>query len=33
VGAINDPHTVYLREEANTELTNELQDEAGFAGI
>ena len=33
VGAINDPHTVYLKEEANTELTNELQDEAGFAGI
>ena len=33
VGAINDPHTVYLREEANTELTNELQNEAGFAGI
>ena len=33
VGAINDPHTVYLREDANTELTNELKDEAGFAGI
>ena len=33
VGAINDPHTVYLREEDNTELMNELQDDAGFAGI
>ena len=33
VGAIDDPHTVYLKEEDNTELMNELQDEAGFAGI
>ena len=33
VGAIDDPHTVYLKEEDNTELFNELQDEAWFAGI
>jgi len=33
VWAIKDPHTVYLRKEVNTELTNELQDEAWFAGI
>ena len=33
VWAIDDPHTVYLKEEDNTELMNELQDEAGFAGI
>ena len=33
VGAIDDPYTVYLREEDNTELMNELQDDAGFAGI
>ena len=33
VWAIDDPHTVYLREKDNTELTNELQNEAGFAGI
>ena len=33
VWAIDDPHTVYLREEDSTELTNELQNEAGFAGI
>ena len=33
VGAIDDPHTMYLKEEDNTELTNELKDEAGFAGI
>ena len=33
VRAINDPHTMYLKEEYNTELTNELQDEAGFAWI
>ena len=33
VGAIDDPYTVYLKEEQNTELTNELQDEAGFAWI
>ena len=33
VGAIDDPYTVYLREEDNTELMNELEDNAGFAGI
>ena len=33
VGAIDDPHTMYLKEEDNTELMNELEDEAGFAGI
>ena len=33
VGAIDDPHTMYLKEEDNTELINELEDEAGFAGI
>ena len=33
VKAIDDPHTSYLKEEENTELTNELQDEAGFAWI
>ena len=33
VRAIDDPHTVYLKEEQNTELMNELEDEAGFAGI
>jgi len=33
VWAIDDPHTVYLKEEDNTELSNELQDDAGFAGI
>lgn len=33
VGAIDDPHTVYLREEDNTELMNELEDNAWFAGI
>lgn len=33
VWAIDDPHTMYLKEEENTELTNELQDEAWFAGI
>ncbi len=33
VGAIDDPHTVYLKEEDNTELMNELEDNAGFAGI
>ena len=33
VWSINDPHTMYLREEENTELVNELKDEAGFAGI
>ena len=33
VWAIDDPHTVYLREEDNAELTNELQNEAWFAGI
>ena len=30
---ISDPHTVYLKEEANTDLENELKNEAGFAGI
>lgn len=33
VWAIDDPHTVYLREEENSELNNELEDEAGFAWI
>ena len=33
VWAIDDPHTVYLREENNTKLENELKNEAGFAGI
>ena len=33
VGAIDDPYTVYLKEEDNTELMNELEDNAGFAGI
>ena len=33
VWAIDDPYTVYLKEEDNTELSNELQDDAGFAGI
>ena len=33
VWAIDDPHTVYLKEENNTELENELKNEAGFAGI
>jgi len=33
VKAIDDPHTVYLKEEEATELTNELEDNAGFAGI
>ncbi len=33
VWAINDPYTVYLKEEDNTELMNELEDNAGFAGI
>jgi hypothetical protein len=31
VGAIDDPYTVYLKEEDNTELMNELEDSAGFA--
>ena len=30
---ISDPNTVYLREEANIDLENELKNEAGFAGI
>lgn len=30
---ISDPHTVYLKEEANTNLENELENKAGFAGI
>lgn len=33
VWAIDDPYTVYLKEEENTELTNELKDEAWFAWI
>ena len=33
VRAIDDPHTVYLKEEYNTELMNELEDNAGFAWI
>ena len=33
VWAIGDPHTVYLKEENNTELENELKNEAGFAWI
>ena len=33
VGAIDDPHTVYLKEEASTDLENELKNEAWFAGI
>ena len=33
VGAIDDPYTVYLKEEDNTELMNELEDNAWFAGI
>ena len=33
VGEIDDPHTMYLKEEDNAELMNELKDNAGFAGI
>ena len=33
VWTIDDPHTIYLKEEENTELSNELKDAAGFAGI
>ena len=33
VGAIDDPYTVYLKDEDNTELMNQLEDNAGFAGI
>ena len=33
VKAIDDPYTTYLREEENTELINELQNEAWFAWI
>lgn len=33
VGAIDDPYTVYLKEEDNIELMNELEDSAWFAGI
>ena len=33
VWAIDDPHTIYLKQEQNTELTNELKDEAWFSGI
>ena len=30
---ISDPHTIYLKEDANTDLENELKNEAWFAGI
>ena len=30
---ISDPHTIYLKEEANTDLENELENKAWFAGI
>ena len=33
VWALNDPYTAYLREEENEDLTNELEDNAGFAWI
>ena len=33
VRAIDDPYTVYLKEEENIELNNELEDSAWFAGI
>lgn len=33
VKGISDPHTVYLKEEANTYLENELENKAWFAGI
>ena len=33
VWGIDDPYTIYLKEEENTELTNELQNDAWFAGI
>lgn len=33
VWAIDDPHTIYLKEDQNTELANELKDQAWFAGI
>ena len=33
VWGLNDPYTVYLREEENTELTNELKESAWFAWI
>ena len=33
VWALNDPYTVYLKEEENKELTNELEENAWFAGI
>lgn len=33
VWGINDPYTVYLTKDENIELTNELQDNAWFAGI
>jgi len=33
VWAIDDPHTMYLKKEENTELANELEDKAWFAGI
>ena len=33
VWALHDPYTVYLKEDQNTELTNELENDAWFAGI
>jgi len=33
VWGINDPHTIYLKEDQNTELANELKNNAWFAGI
>ena len=33
VWSLDDPYTVYLKEEENTELTNELENDAWFAGI
>jgi carboxyl-terminal processing protease len=30
---ISDPHTIYLKKDANTDLENELKNEAWFAGI
>lgn len=33
VWALNDPYTVYLKKEENTELSNELKETAWFAGI
>ena len=33
VWGINDPHTIYLKKDQNTELANELKNNAWFAGI